>query len=104
MPSPLRSYPVIRDLITDVSADYRKAHTISSFTQTGDPAPGDYRMTQVDIGRSQEFRTCIECWLCQDVCHLIRDHKDNKPTYSEPRSSSATPGWTCIHWARWTAT
>ena len=42
-------------------------------------------MAQVDVGRSQEFRTCIECWLCQDVCHVIRDHEENKPAYSGPR-------------------
>jgi succinate dehydrogenase / fumarate reductase iron-sulfur subunit len=21
-----------------------------------------------------EFRKCIECFLCQDVCHVLRDH------------------------------
>jgi len=42
-------------------------------------------MDQRDIDRSQEFRKCIECWLCQDVCHVIRDHEDNKSAYSGPR-------------------
>jgi succinate dehydrogenase / fumarate reductase iron-sulfur subunit len=42
-------------------------------------------MAQVDVGRSQEFRTCIECWLCQDVCHVVRDHEDNKKAYAGPR-------------------
>jgi succinate dehydrogenase / fumarate reductase iron-sulfur subunit len=83
--TPLRTYPIIRDLVTDVSANYRKARTIPSFTAPADLDPGDYRMAQVDIGRSQEFRTCIECWLCQDVCHVIRDHEENKPAYSGPR-------------------
>jgi succinate dehydrogenase / fumarate reductase iron-sulfur subunit len=22
-----------------------------------------------------EFRKCIECFLCQDVCHVLRDHE-----------------------------
>jgi succinate dehydrogenase / fumarate reductase iron-sulfur subunit len=83
--TPLRAYPIIRDLVTDVSANYRKAQTIPSFTPPADLEAGDYRMAQVDIGRSQEFRTCIECWLCQDVCHVIRDHEDNEPAYSGPR-------------------
>ena len=39
-----------------------------------DLAPGEYRMQQVDVERSQEFRKCIECFLCQDVCHVLRDH------------------------------
>jgi succinate dehydrogenase / fumarate reductase iron-sulfur subunit len=32
-------------------------------------------MAQVDVDRVQEFRKCIECFLCQDVCHVLRDHR-----------------------------
>ena len=35
-------------------------------------------MQQEDIERVQEFRRCIECFLCQNVCHVIRDHEENK--------------------------
>jgi succinate dehydrogenase / fumarate reductase, iron-sulfur subunit len=83
--TPLRAYPVIRDLVADISANYRKAETNPSFTPPAGLAAGDYRMAQVDVGRSQEFRTCIKCWMCRDVCHVIRDHEDNKPAYSGPR-------------------
>ena len=31
-------------------------------------------MQQEDVDRVQEFRKCIECFLCQDVCHVLRDH------------------------------
>jgi succinate dehydrogenase / fumarate reductase iron-sulfur subunit len=31
-------------------------------------------MAQADVDRVQEFRKCIECFLCQDVCHVLRDH------------------------------
>ncbi len=31
-----------------------------------------------------EFRKCIECFLCQDVCHVLRDH-DLKSQYFGPR-------------------
>ena len=31
-------------------------------------------MQQADVDRVQEFRKCIECFLCQDVCHVLRDH------------------------------
>jgi succinate dehydrogenase / fumarate reductase iron-sulfur subunit len=48
-------------------------------------APGDYRMKQVDVERSQEFRKCIECFLCQTVCHVVRDHDENKAPFSGPR-------------------
>jgi succinate dehydrogenase / fumarate reductase, iron-sulfur subunit len=42
-------------------------------------------MAQVDVERSQEFRKCIECFLCQDTCHVVRDHDENKETFSGPR-------------------
>jgi succinate dehydrogenase / fumarate reductase iron-sulfur subunit len=48
-------------------------------------APGEYRMQQIDVERSQEFRKCIECFLCQNVCHVIRDHEDNKKSFAGPR-------------------
>ncbi|MGH3523672.1 MAG: 4Fe-4S dicluster domain-containing protein, partial [Mycobacterium sp.] len=50
-----------------------------------DLQPGEYRMAQRDVERSQEFRKCIECFLCQNVCHVIRDHEDNKEAFAGPR-------------------
>jgi len=96
--TPLRTFPVIRDLVTDVSANYRKAAQIPAFTPPAGMPPGGYRMAQADVERSQEFRKCIECWLCQDVCHVIRDHEENKDVYSGRVFSSGTPSWTCIRW------
>jgi succinate dehydrogenase iron-sulfur subunit len=82
--TPLRTFPVIRDLVTDVGFNYVKAREIPSFAPP-DLKPGEYRMQQVDVERSQEFRKCIECYLCQNVCHVIRDHESNKPPYAGPR-------------------
>jgi succinate dehydrogenase / fumarate reductase, iron-sulfur subunit len=83
--TPLRAFPVIRDLVTDVSYNYAKARAVPSFAPPADLAPGEYRMQQIDVERSQEFRKCIECFLCQDTCHVIRDHEDNKPAFAGPR-------------------
>ena len=83
--TPMRAFPVIRDLVTDVSYNYTKARQVPSFAPPADLKPGDYRMAQVDVERSQEFRKCIECFMCQDVCHVIRDHEENKESYSGPR-------------------
>jgi succinate dehydrogenase / fumarate reductase iron-sulfur subunit len=83
--TPLRAFPVIRDLVTDVSYNYEKAREIPSFTPPKDLQPGEYRMQQVDVERSQEFRKCIECFLCQNTCHVIRDHEENKPAFAGPR-------------------
>jgi succinate dehydrogenase / fumarate reductase, iron-sulfur subunit len=83
--TPLRTFPVIRDLVTDVSFNYEKAREIPSFTPPKELQPGEYRMAQVDVQRSQEFRKCIECFLCQNVCHVIRDHDENKKAFAGPR-------------------
>jgi succinate dehydrogenase / fumarate reductase iron-sulfur subunit len=83
--TPIRTFPVIRDLVTDVSFNYEKAREIPSFAPPKDLQPGEYRMQQQDVERSQEFRKCIECFLCNNVCHVIRDHEDNKPAFAGPR-------------------
>ncbi|MEC3914241.1 succinate dehydrogenase/fumarate reductase iron-sulfur subunit [Nocardia sp. CDC160] len=83
--TPMRTFPVIRDLVTDVSFNYQKAREVPSFTPPVDLKPGDYRMAQADVERSQEFRKCIECFLCQNTCHVVRDHEDNKHAFSGPR-------------------
>jgi succinate dehydrogenase / fumarate reductase iron-sulfur subunit len=83
--TPLRTFKVIRDLVTDVSFNYAKAMEVPSFKGPEGMALGEYRMTQVDVARSQEFRKCIECFLCQDTCHVIRDHQDNKYAFAGPR-------------------
>lgn len=83
--TPVRTFPIIRDLVTDVSFNYAKAQETPAFAPPAGVAPGEYRMQQVDVERSQEFRKCIECFLCQNVCHVIRDHEENKEAFSGPR-------------------
>jgi succinate dehydrogenase / fumarate reductase iron-sulfur subunit len=83
--TPLRTFPVIRDLVTDVSFNYTKAREVASFEPPAELKPGEYRMQQIDVERSQEFRKCIECFLCQNTCHAVRDHEDNKEHFAGPR-------------------
>jgi succinate dehydrogenase / fumarate reductase iron-sulfur subunit len=72
---PMKAFPHIRDLVTDVSWNYRVKHAIKPFKpRPPDAADGTWRMAQSDVDRVQEFRKCIECYLCQDVCHVLRDH------------------------------
>ena len=83
--APLKTFPIIKDLVTDLSHNYQVARRIPAF-QPRPPGPdGEYRMMQEDIDRGQEFRKCIECFLCQDVCHVIRDFPKNKPDFFGPR-------------------
>ncbi|WP_097229924.1 succinate dehydrogenase/fumarate reductase iron-sulfur subunit [Streptomyces zhaozhouensis] len=83
--TPMRTFPVIRDLVTDVGFNYAKAREIPAFVPPRGLGPGEYRMSQEDVARSQEFRKCIECFLCQDVCHVVRDHEENKESFAGPR-------------------
>src|SRR3954466_8964405 len=73
---PMRAFPLKKDLVTDVSWNYEVKKRIKKFTpRPPDAADGTWRMQQTDIDRVQEFRKCIECFLCQDVCHVLRDHQ-----------------------------
>ena len=87
--APLKTFPILRDLVTDVAYNYEVAKRVPPFApraKTEDEIEaGGYRMQQMDVERSQEFRKCIECFLCQDVCHVIRDHEENKTAYAGPR-------------------
>jgi succinate dehydrogenase / fumarate reductase iron-sulfur subunit len=83
--APLKTFPLVRDLVTDVSFNYEMAKTIPAFRPRPPGPDGTNRMKQADISRGQEFRKCIECFLCQDVCHVIRDHEENKPHFAGPR-------------------
>jgi succinate dehydrogenase / fumarate reductase iron-sulfur subunit len=81
--TPMRSFPIIKDLVTDVSANFAMAKKVPPFKPPPRQADGTYRMQQEDIDRVQEFRKCIECFLCQNVCHVIRDH--HSPQFAGPR-------------------
>src|SRR5918992_2704868 len=73
---PMKTFPLIKDLVTDVSWNFEVKKTIEKFKPRKPDAPdGTWRMAQRDIDRIQEHRKCIECFLCQDVCHVLRDHQ-----------------------------
>ena len=83
---PIRTFPVMKDLVTDVSWNYEQNKRITPFTPDTKQKNknGDYVMMQEDVDRIQEFRKCIECYLCQDVCHILRDH-NKKDKFVGPR-------------------
>lgn len=73
---PMKAFPLIKDLVTDVSWNFEVKKKIKKFKpRKPDAADGSWRMAQEDIDRVQEFRKCIECFLCQDVCHVLREHQ-----------------------------
>jgi len=77
---PMKTFPLIRDLVTDVQWNYRVNEQIPAFTPPAD-TPSPWRIQQVDVDRLYEFRKCIECFLCQDVCHVLRDKQDMSRYY-----------------------
>jgi succinate dehydrogenase / fumarate reductase iron-sulfur subunit len=72
---PLQAFPVVKDLVTDVSWNFEVKKTIQPFEPRPPEADGTWRMDQADVDRVMEFRKCIECFLCQNVCHVLRDHR-----------------------------
>jgi len=72
---PLQAFPLLRDLVTDVSWNFDVKRSIRPFAPRLPEADGTWRMDQADVDRVMEFRKCIECFLCQDVCHVLRDHR-----------------------------
>jgi succinate dehydrogenase / fumarate reductase, iron-sulfur subunit len=82
---PMRAFPHVRDLVSDVSWNFRVKPQIRRFAPRPPDAPdGTWRMAQADVDRVQEFRKCIECFLCQDVCHVLRDHHKHEE-FAGPR-------------------
>jgi succinate dehydrogenase / fumarate reductase, iron-sulfur subunit len=82
--TPMKAFPIIRDLVTDVSWNYKINKLIPPLKPKPKEADGTWRMSQEEVDRVQEFRKCIECFLCQNVCHVLRDH-DLKSQFGGPR-------------------
>jgi succinate dehydrogenase / fumarate reductase iron-sulfur subunit len=81
---PMKAFPLIKDLVTDVSWNYRVNQKIPPFKPRPPEPDGTWRMSQEEVDRVQEFRKCIECFLCQNVCHVLRDH-DLHEQFGGPR-------------------
>ena len=82
--TPLKSFPVIKDIVSDVSWNYKQNEKIIPFSPSEKDKEKDFVMMQKDVDRVQHFRKCIECYLCQNVCHVIRDN-DTKENFVGPR-------------------
>ena len=93
---PMRAFPLVRDLVTDVSWNFAVKKSIRRFKpRPARRADGTWRMAQPDVERVQEFRKCIECFLCQDVCHVLRDHRVVRRVRRTPPSRLRGALWKC---------
>ena len=68
----MKTFPVIKDLVCDVGLNYEINKKIPAFKPAAD---AERRFSQEEADRVQEFRKCIECFLCQNVCHVLREHE-----------------------------
>jgi len=89
---PLRAFPVIKDLVSDVSWNYEVSRQIKPFA-SDEQAP--FVMYEEDIERLYEPKKCIECFMCQDVCHVLRTHHKH-PEFAGPRFFCRTQ-WLEMH-------
>jgi succinate dehydrogenase / fumarate reductase iron-sulfur subunit len=78
---PVKTFPTERDLVTDMSWNYEVKETITPFQPREmteeEKEKGEFKLQQEDIDRVQEFRKCIECNLCQNTCHVLREHQQD---------------------------
>lgn len=82
---PMKTFPVIKDLVANVSWNYEQNKRIKPVRLTPQAkTEKGYVMYQKDVDRVQDFRKCIECYLCQNVCHVLRDH-NKKDVFVGPR-------------------
>jgi succinate dehydrogenase / fumarate reductase, iron-sulfur subunit len=70
---PMKAFPVVKDLVTNVSWNFDVNKKIPPLKPKPRNPDGTWRMFQYEVDRVQEFRKCIECYLCQDVCHVLRN-------------------------------
>lgn len=71
---PLRYFPVIRDLVVDVTTFLQKLGRVRPWLVPGDtPAPPDaeYRQTPQELARYHQFSQCINCLLCYAACPIV---------------------------------
>ena len=69
---PMKTFPHVKDLRTDVSWNYEVAQRIAPING---PETMDWEFNQMEADRVQHFRECIECFLCVNTCHVLRDHE-----------------------------
>jgi succinate dehydrogenase / fumarate reductase iron-sulfur subunit len=79
---PMKSFPVLKDLVCDVSWNFAVNRKIPAFKMRA--TKGEPRFSQEEADRVQEFRKCIECFLCQNVCHVLREH-EKQAAFGGPR-------------------
>lgn len=70
---PLQYFPVVRDLVVELSDFMRKLKTVKPWVVHHEEKPlaeGEYRQTPEQLDRYKQFSMCINCVLCYAACPI----------------------------------
>jgi fumarate reductase iron-sulfur subunit len=76
---PLRYFPVMRDLIVDMSAFLDKLREVKPWLIRKDEKPveeGEYLQTPGEMSAYSQFSACINCMLCYSACPVFATDPD----------------------------
>ncbi|OFV85865.1 MAG: fumarate reductase [Acidobacteria bacterium RBG_16_70_10] len=71
---PLRFFPVVRDLVVDISDFMSKLKKVKPWIvrrQERALAEGEYRQTPDQLDAYKQFSMCINCLLCYSACPIV---------------------------------
>ncbi|HKF78891.1 MAG TPA: succinate dehydrogenase iron-sulfur subunit [Candidatus Dormibacteraeota bacterium] len=70
---PLNNFPIIRDLVIDMSSFMEKLQWVKPWIIRDPTAlgPGEHRQTNAQIDQFRQFSMCINCMLCYSACPVI---------------------------------
>ncbi|MEK6862098.1 MAG: 2Fe-2S iron-sulfur cluster-binding protein [Nanoarchaeota archaeon] len=74
---PMKAFPLIKDLVTDPSEVYEKLSRLKPYF-TGPKKKTFSEIHEDEVKEIQEMRKCIDCFICYDSCHVIRNHPELK--------------------------
>ncbi|MGE0823713.1 MAG: succinate dehydrogenase/fumarate reductase iron-sulfur subunit [Candidatus Binatia bacterium] len=80
---PLAHFPVVRDLVVDITDFMEKLRSIQPWIIRDSEQPlteGEYRQTPAELARYKQFSMCINCMLCYAACPVY----GQEPSYLGP--------------------
>ena len=71
---PLRYFPVVRDLVVDITSFMTKLKKVKPWIVREDEKPlseGEYRQSPDELDTYKKYSMCINCLLCYSACPVI---------------------------------
>ena len=71
---PLQFFPVVRDLVIDMSSFLGKLSSVKPWIIRDDekpPSEGEYLQTPAELDVYKQFSMCINCMLCYSACPVV---------------------------------